>query len=129
MPSNLNSENVSSSDQRYLPRWEVNNKVLYRTQNETNFKEARSKDISCVGACIAADESFKPNQNLTIKFYLAPEVAVYLEGQTVWSKALEEKKLTGIIFHNISDEAQELILQHAFHCDKEKLIRHWFKGW
>lgn len=116
-------------DRRYLPRWEVDNKILYRRENEVSHHECRSKDINCSGACIRTDEEIPLNQELALTVYLADDIEpVHVHGKTVWRLSKEQENLVGIQFDRISDKTSELIFNYAFEYKKEELMKRWFKG-
>ena len=116
-------------DQRYLPRWEVNNRVSLKVNNETKQREALSKDISCSGACIFIDELVKPKQKVVMKIALSKTVFAEVRGTIVWTRNEQNQILAGVMFENTPKETQELILHYAFELNREALIKHWFSGW
>ena len=124
-------------DKRYMPRWEVTQRILYRLEKETLYHEGQSKDISCDGLCLYADDDLAVNQKLTLTVYLSNDTAVYLEGKTIWNKTIDPSTLKestrkfwiGIQLENTSSRVQELILEHAFNYKKEELLKHWYTGW
>ena len=52
-----------------------------------------------------------------------------MEGQVVWSKFWQDQNLAGVAFSNLSQKAQELILEYAFEIKKADMIKYWFQGW
>jgi len=127
MPEQVQS--ALQSDRRYVPRWEVNNLVLYKQEATDFYKECLSKDISCSGACIATDEELTSDQKLTLEIHLNDDIAFHVTGRAMWSSAAEGKYLTGLVFNNVSPRVQDLILEYAFNLNKKSLNQHWFKGW
>ena len=127
----MNTPNVndSASDQRYFPRWEVTNRVLYHTEKDTQLHKGTTKDLSCSGACIQTEKILTPGRKLTMTVWLSTGVKVNLQGTVAWVKMEGEKNFIGIDFFNTSQEAQDLILEHAFELNQDKLTNHWFKGW
>ncbi|OGX06264.1 MAG: hypothetical protein A2Z88_05080 [Omnitrophica WOR_2 bacterium GWA2_47_8] len=121
--------NPSASDRRYLPRWEVTNRVLCRVSNDGNSTECTSRDINCSGASILAPSSFSQDQKVSLAIYLDREIIVRVDGRVLWSQPDHGKHLIGIAFEQTSKKAQDLILKYAFEINKEKLYQHWFKGW
>ena len=119
------------SDQRYFPRWNVNNRVLYRSESspDQQLRHGHSKDISCAGACLYLKEFLPLQQKIAIGIQLTPKTNIDLRGTVVWQKAEDLAYLTGIAFYEISEAAQEQILEHAFEFDRSKLLEHWYKGW
>lgn len=119
----------SNDDQRYLPRWEVSNRVLYQLQNEYNLHQGQTRDLSCAGACIMAPVALE-HQKIKLTVFLSAKSSVMLEGCVLWSRqSSADHAEIGIGFENASPEAQDLILQHAFEVKRETVVNHWFEGW
>ena len=135
MSAELNSKanpavnSSKNSDKRYLPRWEVGNKILYQQQGKARSAEALSHDLSCAGTSILADEDIQLNQKLKLTIYLDQNTSIRVDGRVCWSKQADSKHLIGVNFEQTSRKAQDLILKYAFELDREKLVNHWFKGW
>ena len=119
----------SGSDKRYLPRWEVENKVVYRLNSDSDGHECISKDISCGGACLKTKEQLSSKQKVKLTIYLEDDVTVHVDGQIIWQKPAAGENLVGVVFANTSQRAQDLILKYAFEIKKEEMINHWFQGW
>ncbi|MBI5150487.1 MAG: PilZ domain-containing protein [Candidatus Omnitrophica bacterium] len=119
------------SDQRYFPRWNVNNRVVYRSEiaPDHQFRHGHTKDLSCAGACLYLKEFIPPQQRITLNINLSPKTAIDVRATVVWQKAGKMSYLTGIAFHDISEADQGQILEHAFEFDRSKLLEHWYKGW
>ena len=115
-------------DQRYLPRWEVNNRIAYQVQ-EQEAREAVSHDLSSVGICLRTQMPLPLDEKVKITVYLSQATTFHVEGHVVWSKGMGGYSLSGVIFENITPEIQELILQYAFEVKREDLVKHWFSGW
>lgn len=120
---------IRGSDQRYIPRWVVHNKVLYRKENNPAYQETASKDINCSGASFYCSDEVSPHQKLQMVMYLSETIAVEVSGTVLWKKDSKDQSLIGVRFENISSHVQDMILQYAFEFKKEDLTRHWFKGW
>lgn len=117
------------SDQRYFPRWEVNNRVLYQLEDQADIMQGKTKDLSCAGACIAVDRPLT-NQKIKLTFFLSRNASVDVEGNVLWSLKTDEGDVEiGVAFTEISPQSQDLILQHAFEVNREEVVRHWFDGW
>ena len=118
-------------DQRYLPRWEVQNQVTYHLDDHhTENKKAVTKDLSCAGACIRTVEPISldhPKVKMTIQ--LSSQSFISVDGQVRWVKPVGFQNLVGITFNSISDKDQETILKHAFELNPRNLSNHWFQGW
>lgn len=115
-------------ERRYFPRWIVENKVLYRL-HDNFYCEGTTKDLSCDGACLLCTENLNAPSKLTLVVYLDDVTAVEVTGHVVWNNFSGQRSLVGVRFENISTKVQDMILQHAFECNKELLTKHWFKGW
>ena len=112
------------SDERYIPRWSVQNKVLYRKEKNSSYHEARSKDINSSGACFSCPEEIKPSSKLNLVLYLADHVAVEVTGRVLWNKDGKANKLVGVRFENISEQVQDMILEYAFACKRDNFKQH-----
>lgn len=119
------------SDQRYFPRWNVNNRVLYRPESgsELQLHHGHTKDLSCAGACLYLKEFLPPQQKIALNIHLSPGTNLDLRATVVWQKAEAMSYWTGVTFHDTSDEAQQQILEHAFEFERSKVLEHWYKGW
>lgn len=122
-------EETSEADQRYLPRWEIRNRVLYSLDSDQYPKEGRTKDLSGTGVCILTRENIIPHQKIQLTIYLSEGTMVKVQGNVVWVRPSTIENQLGINFREISDDAQELILQHAFEINKSEVLKHWFNGW
>lgn len=127
-----NSQTIASQkseDRRYLPRWEVSNKALYRFSSGTATHECQSRDVHFAGACICTKEYIPLNQKLKLTIYLTNETSIEVDGTVLWQKPMGQQYLIGVNFYDVSRKVQETILKYAFEIKKEDLIRHWFRGW
>jgi c-di-GMP-binding flagellar brake protein YcgR len=120
---------ISGFEKRYLPRWKVANRVVYQLENEDKTYESNSCDISCNGASFVSAQRLPVNGKIKLKIFLSSDNVVSVEGQVVWSKPAEKLNLSGIMFANTSQKAQELILKYAFEIRKEDMVKYWFQGW
>ena len=116
-------------DKRYLPRWVVENKVLYRPENKSAYQETASRDINCTGASFYCKEDVLPRQKIKMVMYLSQTIAVEVTGTVLWKKDGDKQNLLGVRFEEIPPNVQDIILQYALEYKKEDLTRHWFKGW
>ena len=119
------------SEQRYFPRWNVNNRVIYRSKTapDHQFRHGHTKNISCAGACLYLKDFLSLQQKIMLNIHLSPSANIDLPATVVWQKAEDMSYLTGVAFHDTSDETQQQILEHAFEFDRSKLLDHWYKGW
>ncbi|MCK5579759.1 MAG: PilZ domain-containing protein [Candidatus Omnitrophica bacterium] len=132
-----NSEKVPSqtdnsgpnNDNRYLPRWEVNNRIVCKVKETADIYECRSMDISCSGACLISRESIPFNEKVHLTVYLTEDEHLDVDGHVVWTRPAQYGNLMGIMFDNLKTEIQELILDYAFEIKKDDVQKHWFDGW
>lgn len=118
-----------ASDRRYLPRWEVDNKILYRKEGDSSYSPCRSKDINCAGICIRTNEEIAVNQPLSLTVYLAEGIApVDVHGKVLWRIASDTENLVGIQFDQVSDKTSERIFDYAFEYKRDELMKSWFRG-
>ena len=123
------SDTLNSTDRRYLPRWEINNRVLYRLDDHGQTYIGCLKDLSSSGACVHVDQNLPLNQKLNLTIRLSEVRIVNVEGKVVWNDDIKNHHYIGIHFQNVTDHAQQLILDHAFELNHEEVVNHWFKGW
>ena len=128
VPQPTKTDNPTNHERRYLPRWEVDNKIIYRKGAEAVDYECRSKDIHAMGACLRTDEDILPNQELDLTIYLADDIEpIHVRGKTLWRVAHDKENLVGIHFERINDKTSDLIFHYAFEYKKEELMKRWFK--
>ncbi len=120
---------LDTPEKRYLPRWEVQNRVLYHFDNPGTTAEAYTKDMSCAGACITLGEEPKLNDKVHLTVYLNKNICFDVEGNICWSKKEKKSYLAGVHFSNMTPQTQDLVLSFAFELDRKKLAEHWFQGW
>lgn len=121
--------NFSHSDQRYLPRWEVQNRVLYSCENDSYVHEAQTKDLSCAGACLRVEEALSPSQKVKMTVFLSENISVKLDGVVSWTKPANNEVEVGVSFYNTPMKVLDLILEYAFEFKHEEVEKQWFKGW
>ncbi len=119
----------AQKDQRYIPRWEVNNRILYQLPDEENAREARTRDLSCAGICLQTDQDLGEQKKVRLTIYLSGKKSIQVDGQIRWTRKTSQGTMVGVIFENIQPEDQELILDYAFEVKKDDLVKHWFQGW
>ena len=130
MTNSSSQQNNSSADRRYLPRWEVNNRVLYRTEDAAYPHECTSRDIHYGGMCIKSKESIVPGQELMLTIQLSPKAdPIEASGRSVWSRADADETVAGIRFERLTSEAHEMIYNYAFEFQRGEMTKNWFKGW
>ncbi len=118
-----------NNDNRYLPRWETANKVVCQSEDTPQAFEGCTEDLSSSGTCIRMKKLPGLSRDMKITIYLADRTAVETEGRIVWIKHLKDGVQVGIKFSSLSEEDQDLILEHAFQIDKPKFLNQLFKGW
>jgi len=114
---------------RYFPRWKVDERVVYHLDGESEPREGATRDISCAGACIVGEGPIEPHQKVKITVELAERTKIKLNGYILWARNKDGQLHMGVTFYDTPDEVQDLILQHAFELDKEKVLKQWYKGW
>ncbi|MBF0521812.1 MAG: PilZ domain-containing protein [Candidatus Omnitrophica bacterium] len=126
-----NQKNTSSqdSDQRYIPRWEVRNRVLYYLDDEKVPHEGQTKDLSCAGACLCLNQVPASAQRVNMEIFLSEKKVAKLEGQIRWVKRTKDETQVGVSFSNVTIKAQDLILEHAFAISPKNYNNLWFRGW
>jgi len=128
-PQNEENQGYLGSDQRYLPRWEVHNRVLFKVANRKEICEGFTKDLHAAGTCLCIDESILPQQDVILTIHLSHGSSIRVKGKIVWAKTIGIKPHVGINFHSVPHDTQDQILENAFELDRENIVKHWFKGW
>ena len=127
MTQNSSSKQYSGPDQRYLPRWEMESSVLFQLVDNPTGGEGVMKDLNCSGASVCSDKSFAPNQKISLKIKLSEHQIINVTGRIVWIRPSVQQNTMGIHFYNVTEEAQEMILQHAFELKRHELVQHWWR--
>jgi len=122
-------EKPAEENKRYAPRWTVHANCVCQTNKGLTSYEGHVIDVSCAGACFSTDRQLAINENVNLTLFLPDRGAVHVFGTAVWSKAVNSHHEIGIHFFNTSSEAQENILQHAVHANKQQMKDHLFGGW
>ena len=128
-PSKQEQNGVDESDQRYLPRWEVKNRLLFQSEDYTNPQEGQTRDMSCSGVSFSTNLNLNAHQKIKLTIYLSPHTAVKVSGQVIWIKSLAGENQVGVSFFNTSQKTQDLILEHAFELKHKSVVGHWYNGW
>jgi len=128
--SDQSLEHISSSDSelRYFPRWEFDEQVLCKIEGEAEYREGKTKDISCAGACIVGDWQITPHQKIKVTIKLSKTAEICLNAHILWVKINNNQREMGITFYDTPDDVQDSILQHAFELNKDKVLKQWYKG-
>jgi len=127
--ANSTQQHPSYEDKRYIPRWEVQNRVLLQKDEKVPAQEAVSRDISCVGICVELKEDVQVNQKINLTIYLTDSVSIKVLGSVLWTKKTPQGILAGVIFEGTKPKTQQTILDYAFEIKRSDLVNHWFKGW
>lgn len=117
-----------SDDQRYLPRWNVNNRIICKLP-KADVHECITRDLSCTGASLFTSAKIASKQKVSLTVHLTNLISFEVQGRVLWNKSADNGHLVGVVFEDVSQEIQELILQHAFEVRREDLRKHWFSGW
>lgn len=120
---------MSLPDNRYLPRWKVNNKIDFLIDTDVGPGECTSHDLSSVGICLQTKEFLPLDHHVKLVVHLTGETSFPVDGRVVWSRPCEAGYQSGVVFENIAQHDQDLILQYAFEVRHDDLVKHWFSGW
>lgn len=119
--------NQKNEDNRYLPRWEVANRIDYQLRYDAEKLQASTVDLSCCGARIrTTNKNFSEGQNLKLQVFLSEGECVDLNGTVMWTKEEDSQVIAGLRFFNTTEESQEAIIKHAFELDRAKLRKIWY---
>lgn len=125
----MNNFHSDSDERRYLPRWEVRNRILFQLENSTRVNESVTKDLHAAGTSFFSKHAIDPKKTVKLTIYLSPDVAITVKGHVAWSKALgKDENLLGVEFDNINEKVQDKILEHAFELSDDALMRSWYKN-
>ncbi len=125
---NILKENNSINDQRYFPRWEVANKVVYKRENGVNFHECVSRDISNTGLCLRSYEKIDERKKLLLTIELIDGVTIQVQGRVVWAKQDGRDFIVGVHFEDVSEKVQDMIFNCAFEAQTTQFRKKWFEG-
>lgn len=125
----MNNFQSNDDERRYLPRWEVRNRILYQLPNSSRINESTTKDINATGASFFSRHAFELKQPVKLTIYLSPDVTVTVNGHVAWSKNVDkDENLLGVEFDNVDNQVQNKILEHAFELGDDNLMRSWYKN-
>lgn len=117
------------TEQRYLPRWEVNNRVYFYLEHDAKTYQGTTRDLSACGTCIVTSPLLPLQDKIKMTIHLTVNTSFETIGRIVWSKTIGDEMMLGIIFDNPTQRMQDTILEHAFEINKAKVVNQWFKGW
>lgn len=116
-------------DRRHLPRWKINNRVLYHLENQPQTHVGGLKDLSTAGASIYIDKPLQLGNKVKLTIRLSELRIVSVDSRLIWMKEAKNGFLMGVNFYNVSEHCHQLILDHAFELNHQQLVEHWFQGW
>ena len=120
---------AKDSDRRYFPRWEVDNKIIYKMEDKPESYECHSRDINSSGACIRTSENLPLQQRLDLTIHLAKNIdPVEVRGLVVWKAPREGENWFGIKFDRVNDKTNDLIFKYAFEYKRQEVMKNWFKN-
>lgn len=130
MTAQKSNSNPSSSDQRYFPRWDVENDVYLHSDNEAAPFHAKTKDLNCAGVCINTPHAFEPKQQVYMSIQLAPNKIVKAHGTVMWVRPqTNSQNRVGILFDGLNDQDKDMIFDQAFTIKPDEIVNRWFSGW
>ena len=119
---------TKDADRRYLPRWQVDNKILYQAEEGAALGECRSRDINSSGACIRMPDDVPLQQRLNLTIFLAKDIdPIQVRGAVVWKAPHDGENWFGIKFDRVSEKTNDLIFNYAFEYKKDEVMKRWFK--
>ena len=128
-PKGQETKASEDSDQRYLPRWQVKNRILFQSEDYSSTQEGHTKDLSCTGVCFYTALNLNPRQKVRLTIYLSDQVSVKVNGEVIWVRPAQDLNQVGVIFYGVSQKSQDLILEHAFEIKPNEVSSKWFDGW
>lgn len=129
MPNQTQPSIDGGSDQRYLPRWEISNRVYFYLDHDARTYQGTTKDLSACGTCITTEPILPLRDKIKLTVFLSPHTSFEVDGRIMWSKTVDGEMQLGVLFETATQKIQELILRHAFEIQKNKVVDQWFKGW
>lgn len=103
-------------EQRYLPRWDINQKAYYRTTQIPSLYRTSVKDLSLSGACIYASPHLQTSEKVVLKIFLSPQESFEVQGTVLWKRTLPFQYYcsAGVVFDHLPEDTQGIILAKAF---------------
>ncbi len=115
------------ADQRYFPRWDVSNKILYRKENDTVLKGCISRNINCTGACLVTQDEMTPSESLQLTIQLAEDMEpIHVQGRVRWVVKSHAENWVGVQFDEVTDKTTGLIFNYAFEYKKDEILNRWY---
>ena len=101
-------------EQRYMPRWEVATQSYYKIEGSDEIIKTQTKNLSFTGVSLYAVADIPLNKKLDLKIHLSPEKNFEAKGRVIWKCSLQDVCYIGVVFENLPEKTQELILEYAF---------------
>lgn len=120
---------MSLPDKRYLPRWEVHNRISFHLDPDEKEQECLSRDLSSVGICLETQAPIPLHSKVKLRVHLSKSNSFPVDGRVVWSRPTSSGYLSGVLFEKIAPQDQEMIFQFAFEVRHQEVVNNWFKGW
>ncbi|MCA9400983.1 MAG: PilZ domain-containing protein [Candidatus Omnitrophica bacterium] len=114
---------------RHLPRYEVNLKALYKSENNVFPSKTKVLDISCGGAKIIINEQAAIGEHFVLNIDLIFNRRIFLQSHVAWVKPNNQFWDVGLSFHDLTQEMQEQLLEFTYGHNKDQTVQHWFNGW
>ena len=108
-------------DKRYFPRWDVNKRVEYIEEGRGVFR-SYTKDLTLGGTSIIVFGNPPARHYVKLRIHLADKENFEAHGRITWRKLEPTQTLIGIVFENLSQKAQELIMEYAFELTEDHLL-------
>ena len=62
---------ADGSEQRYLPRWQFKNRIIFHSEDYTQPQEGQAKDLSCSGVSFNTPINLNPHQKIKMTIHLS----------------------------------------------------------
>ena len=129
-PNNQGRSEFNSAENRYFPRWDVEDKIEYFLDSTTHAYHGLTKNLSCNGACLWLSDDLYINEKISLRIHLSEDDIARVHSRVSWVvKMPDGSNVAGVKFYDVTTRAQELILKHAFTVKKDQFIQNFFSGW
>ncbi|MBP9854728.1 MAG: PilZ domain-containing protein [Candidatus Omnitrophica bacterium] len=122
-------QNYSGKEKRVHRRWDIENRIFFRKENNSTEQLATTKDLSCSGTCFLSKEKVRCGQKLKLSIYLSEAQAITVQAKVMWVQKADDIYCIGANFSDISEDEQAFILEHAYESNPDTVVNHWFKDW
>ena len=107
-------------EHRYLPRWAITARAYYCSKHKAVAGKARIKDLNSSGVSLYLSPVVNRHQELKLKIYLSKKVSFEAHGTVIWKRTLSDQHCcVGVMFDDLPEEVQDLILEYAFMLNEE----------